>query len=247
MRRKASSRRFSLLFVLVTVLVFTGQSTASSKGGWRWHLWDRDGFLIVGQQVRAQANFPDTMPYPTHALLIEIDWEAQPRSMPRRRVVLDKLEPERFRLRGERLVSVELTFVAPAEPGDYAIVTCIQPCHDIETYPAPSPVNVVADASEARLRTELLERDASIDRLAHRLRRSRAFVGDLRKQVDEQLGYLGNHVTRIGDLEKMLDEGVEESHPTGSLAVGAGLLGCALGFAAGGRYRKQRAATREGG
>lgn len=224
---------------LVLALMPMGAPAVSAKGGWDWHVWDRDGFLVVGQHVRAQASFPDTKPYPTHAWLIEIDWEAQPRSLPRARISLGELSPERFRLRGQRLVAVELRFAAPEQPGNYAIVTCVHPCNDIATYPAPSAVNVVADESEARVRAELLERDADIDRVAHRIRRSRARVRDLTKRIDEQMGYLSNHVTRIHNLEKVVSnrEGGDDG-TNGRFALWTGVLGGAAGFAIGLRRRK---------
>lgn len=203
---------------------------ADAKGGWSWHVHDRDGFLRTGQTIRAQGVFPASKePLPRFALVIpNWDWNAQPRRVPDDAIQVGELTLTRYRLRGNAMVRADVTFEAPGAPGEYVLATCAEPCYRF-SFPGPTPVIVVSGLLESRLLKELRERDTEIQEMSYRITRVRARANGLEKAVTTQLSYLSQHTTRIAALERAL----EAKNPGQRAALPGVPVAVALGGAAG--------------
>ena len=232
-------------FVAVALLVVL-PGMAAAKGGGSWDVIDRDGYLMAGQEVTARALMPVRFvarPFPRHAWLVE-GWDfSVRRAMPRARVLLGRLSPTRYELYGDRMVAFELVFTAPEVPGEYTIVTCTRPCDEIASQPYPRAITVVENRLEARLRNELLERDARINDLKLGMTRARLRARALEERLSDHLGYLSSHVTRITRLERLLAQDKDDGNDSSSavaLASVAGGAGALLAIRALRRRRKVR-------
>jgi hypothetical protein len=219
---------------IVALVLLPG--AASAKGGGSWDIIDRDGFLMAGQKTTARALIPRQRPFPRSAWLVE-GWNfSVRRAMPRERIPLGRLSPKRYELYGDPMIAFELRFTAPESPGEYTIVTCTRPCDEIASQPYPRAITVVESRVEARLRKELLERDGRISELGLAMGRARSRARALEDRLSDHLGYLGNHVTRITRLERLVadDRGDQDEEPSSAVALAgvAGGVGALLGVRA---------------
>lgn len=229
----------ALALAIVTIALEFAAAPAKAKGGWNWHIYDRDGFIRPGQQVRAQGVFPAAEGRPTVAIAVpRWDWNNQPRRVPEDAIHLGALTLTEYRDDGEDRLRADVTFIAPTKPGDYVLATCAGPCERF-LFPGPTDLLVVSGEVEERLLSALRDRDGAIEALQERVERLALGLEEAKQGMSTQLGYLGKHARRIAELE-------DERRPSGrgnsdgaALLIGGALLGGLASFAVARAWRNQ--------